>query len=143
MLKSRNNKNTYQTLVFLYQGWLPLLKMIKIHTLQLILVLLLSEKSENLANFSRSLFYVSHHIMKKKSHTCEDGEAHLRISFRHLLMNLKNKYLLKNGCSGPIKNKIILIFTMLHFFKKSRKTPGNIVTSHLCTKNLDDMIYSS
>ena len=27
----------------------------------------------------------------KKSHTCEEGEAHLRISFWHLLMNLKNK----------------------------------------------------
>ena len=31
----------------------------------------------------------------KKSHICEDGGAHLRISFWHLLMNLKNKYLLK------------------------------------------------
>ena len=27
----------------------------------------------------------------KKSHTCEEGGAHLRISFWHLLMNLKNK----------------------------------------------------
>ena len=27
---------------------------------------------------------------RKKSHTCEGG-AHLRISFSHLLMNLKNK----------------------------------------------------
>ena len=26
----------------------------------------------------------------KKSHTCEEGGAHLRISFWHLLMNLKN-----------------------------------------------------
>ena len=32
----------------------------------------------------------------KKSHTCEEGGAHLRISFSHLLMNLKNKLLLKN-----------------------------------------------
>ena len=30
-----------------------------------------------------------------KSHTCEEGGAHLKISFWHLLMNLKNKYLLK------------------------------------------------
>ena len=29
--------------------------------------------------------------MQKKSHTCEEGGAHLRISFWHLLMNLKNK----------------------------------------------------
>ena len=31
----------------------------------------------------------------KKSHTCEEDEAHLRISVWHLLMNLKNNYLLK------------------------------------------------
>ena len=27
----------------------------------------------------------------KKSNPCEEGGAHLRISFQHLLMNLKNK----------------------------------------------------
>ena len=27
----------------------------------------------------------------EKSHTCEEGGAHLKISFWHLLMNLKNK----------------------------------------------------
>ena len=32
----------------------------------------------------------------KKSHTCEVGEAHLRISFWHLLMNLKKKIIKKN-----------------------------------------------
>ena len=31
----------------------------------------------------------------EKSHTCEEGGTQLRISFWHLLMNLKNKYLLK------------------------------------------------
>ena len=31
-------------------------------------------------------------ITIKKSHTCEKGGAHLRISFWHLLMNFKNKY---------------------------------------------------
>ena len=30
-----------------------------------------------------------------KSHTCEEGGAHLRISFWHLLMNLKNKIIIK------------------------------------------------
>ena len=29
--------------------------------------------------------------INKKSHTCEKGGAHLRISFWHLLMNSKNK----------------------------------------------------
>ena len=33
---------------------------------------------------------------KKKSHTCEEGGAHLRIFFWHLLMNLKNKNNFKN-----------------------------------------------
>ena len=52
--------------------------------------------------------------------TCEEGGAHLRISVWHLLMNLKNNYLLKNCWSGPIKVRI-LIFTMLHFFKKNKE----------------------
>ena len=30
-------------------------------------------------------------LFKKKSHTCEEDGAQLRISFWHLLMNLKNK----------------------------------------------------
>ena len=30
-------------------------------------------------------------IANKKSHICEEGRAHLRISFWHLLINLKNK----------------------------------------------------
>ena len=33
----------------------------------------------------------------KKSHTCEEGVKHLRNSFWHLLMNLKNNYLLKKN----------------------------------------------
>ena len=32
-----------------------------------------------------------------KNHTCEEGGGHLRISFWHLLMNLKNKLLLKKN----------------------------------------------
>ena len=31
----------------------------------------------------------------QKSQTCEEGEAHLRISVWHLLTKLKNNYLLK------------------------------------------------
>ena len=33
--------------------------------------------------------------MQKSPHTCEEGGAHLRISVWHLLLNLKNNYLLK------------------------------------------------
>ena len=34
--------------------------------------------------------------LQEKSHTCEVGGAHLRISVWHLLMNLKNNSLLNN-----------------------------------------------
>ena len=46
---------------------------------------------------------------------------HLKVSFWHLLMNLKNKQSLKKLLSGPIKNKIILVSIMLHFFQKKKK----------------------
>ena len=59
--------------VFSDQGLLPLLKIIKINSLQLIFVLILSEKSEIIADFSKSSeklskspIYVSHYILKKK-----------------------------------------------------------------------------
>ena len=49
----------------------------------------------------------------------------------------------KSCWSGPIKNVRVLIFTVLYFFsKKKRKTPGDIIILHLCTKNLN-IIYSS
>ena len=54
MLKSYGDKKTYLTLVFLNQGWLLLLEIIKINTLHFILVLILLEKSENIADFSKS-----------------------------------------------------------------------------------------
>ena len=41
----------------------------------------------------------------KKSHTCQESEAHPRISFWYLGMNSKNKYLLKKQLSGPIKKQ--------------------------------------
>ena len=52
----------------------------------------------------------------EKSHTCEEGGAHLRISFWHLLMNLKNNYLLKNCTSRPAKKKIYNIYNVIYFF---------------------------
>ena len=55
-----------------------------------------------------------------KLYTCEEGEVHLRISVWHLLMNLKNN-LFKNCWSGLIKNVRILIFTIMHCFKKMKK----------------------
>ena len=72
--------------------------------------------------FKKLLFLstlLPHHntTMFKKSQTCEESGAHLRISLLHLLINLKNKLLLKKTV---IKNKITLIFTMLHFLKKHK-----------------------
>ena len=74
----------------------------------------------------------------EKSYTCEGG-AHLRISLAFIVE--LEKHLLKKLLSGPMKNVRILIFTMLYFFKKQRKTPGEIIL-HLHPKNLDK-IYSS
>ena len=34
-------------------------------------------------------------LILKENCTCKEGRAHLRISFWHLLTNLKNKYLFK------------------------------------------------
>ena len=60
-------------------------------------------------------------FINKNSHTCERGGAHLRISFWNLLMNSKNKLLLKKLLKWANKNKIILTFTMLHFLKKYKE----------------------
>ena len=45
------------------------------------------------------------------------------------------KTTIKNCWCGPIKNKIILIITILHL----KKPPGDIIILHLCTKNLHDL----
>ena len=54
--------------------------------------------------------------IKKKSHTCEEVRAHLRISFWPLLINMKDKYLFKKLLKWANKKK--KIFTMLNFLKK-------------------------
>ena len=63
------------------------------------------------------------HSLTKKSHTCEEGEAHLRISFWHLLMNFENS-----------KNQT---------FEKMKKIAGDIIILHKCTKNHDHLLYFS
>ena len=52
----------------------------------------------------------AHSDIYKKSHTREEGGAHLRISFWYLLMNLKNKYLLRKLLKWANKKKKFLIF---------------------------------
>ena len=57
---------------------------------------LLIDNFSNICPFGfKGSFYVllSADYYPKKPHTCEEGGEHLKISFWHLLMNLKNKYL--------------------------------------------------
>ena len=77
-------------------------------------------------------------------HSEEDG-AHLRISVWHLLINLKNNYLLKKLLKWANKKcKNFNISNVAFFYKnKEKMIPGGIIILHLCTKHLDDMIYSS
>ena len=62
--------------------------------------------------------------MKEKSHTCEEGGAHLIISISHLLMNFEKP-----------KNQ--------NFEKMKKKIAGDIIILHICTKNHNHMRYSS
>ena len=96
----------------------------------------------------------------KISNTCEEGRAHLRISFWHLLMNLKNNYLLKTLLKWANKYKHFHICNVA-FKKKKRKTPGpsknptnqnfktmkklieDIIILHMCTKNCNHMMHDS
>ena len=63
------------------------------------------------------------HSLTKKSHTYEEGGAHLRISFWHLLMNF-----------GKAKNQT---------FEKMKIFTGDIIILHMCTKNHNHMRHSS
>ena len=54
---------------------------------------------KNLCLWSSFVQFHLHSVMlnykNQKSHICEEGGAHLKISVWHLLMNLKSNYLLK------------------------------------------------
>ena len=82
------------------------------------------------------------HFLKKykeKSHTCQEGGAHLRLSFWHLLMNLKNKQILKKLLKwANKKQKNFNIYNVAFIFKKIKKD-----TCRYHSQNLDYMIYSS
>ena len=57
-------------------------------------------------------------------------------------MSLKNKYLLKKLLKWVNKKQNNFNIYNAALKKKKRKTPG-VILLHLCTKHLDDMIYSS
>ena len=78
----------------------------------------------------------------RKSHTCEEGGAHPRIFVSHLLMNLKNNYLLKNCWRGPIKNVSIWIFTKIKKIKKNKEKHLKISLFYTCVPTIF-MIWST
>ena len=57
----------------------------------------------------------------KRSHTSEEGGAHLRISFWYLLMNLKNKLLKKLLKWDNKEQNNFNIYNVASFFLKKRK----------------------
>ena len=73
--------------------------------------------------------------MWKKSHTSEEGGAHLKIYFWHLLINLKSKYLFEKMLK--LANKKENNFNIYNpAFKTKDKKPGDIIILHLRNKNL-------
>ena len=66
-------------------------------------------------------------------------------SFWHLLMNLKNKYLLEKLLKWANKkqNNFNIYNSALKKRKEETKALADIIILHLCTKSLDDIIYSS
>ena len=63
--------------------------------------------------------------------------------FWHLFVKLKNNCLLKKMLKQVNKNcKNFNIYSFVFFFFLNKKAPQDITILHLCTKYLDDMIYS-
>ena len=82
--------------------------------------------------WTKAIFITKNHThVKKVGHTSE-------FLFTIYWWTWKTNTYLKNCWSGPIKNKLIWIFTMLYFFKKIKEN-----TCRYHYQNLDDMIYSS
>ena len=69
--------------------------------------------------------------------------THLKISVWHLLIKLKNNCLLKKLMTWTNRKCKNFNIYYVVFFQKNKKTPQGIIILHLCTKNLDNMIYSS
>ena len=72
------------------------------------------------------LFFRSKQANLKKSHTCKEGGAHLRISFWHLFMNLKKKYF-KNSWSRSmlcLEKNIEKHLAILLFYTLCQKSQG-------------------
>ena len=72
----------------------------------------------------------------KKSHACEEGWAHLRISVWHLLMNLKKNYLLKKLFKWANKKcKNFNIYNVI-FFKTNKVKHLEISLFYICVPKI-------
>ena len=92
--------------------------------------------------YQKQMFFHLFQLKKKKSHTCEEGGVPLRISFWHLLMNLKNNYLF-----GRILGHFLLFCLSKNpknqNFEKMKKFAGDIIILHMCSKNHNHIMYGS
>ena len=63
----------------------------------------------------------------------------------YLLMNFEKQLFINKKLLKWVnqKHKNFNIYNVVFKKKKKRKPPGDIIILHLCTKNLDDMIYCS
>ena len=86
----------------------------------------------------RILIFKMLHLKKKKkvthTHTCEEGGVHIRISIWHLLMNLKNKHLLKKLLKWANKKQNFNIYNVV--FKKKKKNNLNISLFYTCVPKI-------
>ena len=72
----------------------------------------------------------------QKSHKCKKGGAHLRISFWHLLMNLKNNYLLKKLLKWANKKcKNFNVYNVV-FFKNNKEKHLDISLFYTCVTKI-------
>ena len=75
---------------------------------------------------------MSSFCVKKKSHTCKEGGAHLRTSVWHLLMNLRNNYLLKKLLNWANKKCKNFNICNIVFFEKNKEKNLEISLFYTC-----------
>ena len=81
--------------------------------------------------------FLEYYLKKsKKSHTCEEGGAHFRISFWHLLMNLKNKYLFKKLLKWVNKKQNNFNIYNVTFFLKNKEKQLEISLFYTCVPKI-------
>ena len=103
--------------------------------------MIISFQIDNILPCMQWLFWVIY--QNKKSHTCEEGGAHLRISVWHLLTKLKNNNLLKKLLQWANKKcKNFNIYNIVFFKKKMMKNTWRYHSFSTCVPKIL-MIWSS